>query len=123
MTVTERTVSGVALLDLSGRLTEPSGNDVLVRVHALADAGRRDVVLNLAQVSYVDSGGLGTLVAALTALRQKGGTLLLLRPTAWTQQLLQMTGLGTVMESFESEASAIAHCLTRSTVTVVAPSA
>jgi anti-sigma B factor antagonist len=108
MAFTERCIDGVTILDLSGQLTEVSGAEMWRRIRGLAAAGGTHVILNLADVSYVDSSGLGTLVASFVAMRRVGGMLKLLGPTERTQQMLTVTALATVMPSFDNEALAVA---------------
>jgi anti-sigma B factor antagonist len=113
MPLTERSVSGFPILDLSGQLTGSLGNEMLARVHAIAAAGGRDVLLNLTLVSYIDSEGLGTMAAAVSALRGNAGALRLLYPSPWARELLRITALNSLMESFDSEISAIESMLNR----------
>jgi anti-anti-sigma regulatory factor len=83
-----------------------------VRVQEIVDAGGREVLLNLASVPYIDSEGLGAMAAAVSALRRNAGTLRLLNPSPWARELLRITALNSVMESFDSEVSAIQSMLT-----------
>ena len=108
MALTERHIDGVTILDLSGHLTEASGAEMWRRVRGLAAAGDTCVLLNLADVSYVDSSGLGTMLASFVAMRRVGGTLKLLGPTKRTQQLLTITAISSVVPSFDDEALAVA---------------
>ena len=80
---------------------------MLVRVQEIAAAGGRDVLLDLTLVSYIDSEGLGTMAAAVSALRRNAGALRLLNPSPWARELLRITALSSVMESYDSEVSAI----------------
>jgi anti-sigma B factor antagonist len=108
MSFTERHVGGVTIIDLAGQLTETAGDEMWGRVRGLAAAGGTHVVLNLASVSYVDSAGLGAMVASFVALKTVGGVMKLLKPTARTRQLLNITTLSRVMDTYESESAAIA---------------
>ena len=108
MTLTERTVDGIAILDLTGDLTEVLGSELLARVHALTNTGSTGILLNMAGVTYIDSAGLGAMVASVQALRRVAGHLKILRPTVRTRRLLEVTRLATIMESFDVEASAVA---------------
>jgi anti-sigma B factor antagonist len=108
MSFTERTIDGVSILDLSGQLTEPGGTELLARVNQLTAAGRTGVLLNLARVSYIDSAGLGAMVASVMAMRGVAGTLKVLHPTLRTQHLLQITALTSIIESFDVETTAVA---------------
>jgi anti-sigma B factor antagonist len=109
LTVKTRKVENVVVMDLSGKLTigEP--------VMQLRDALRAQVaegdnrfVVNLADVSYVDSSGLGELVSSYTTVRNKGGDVKLLKLTAKIKDLLQMTKLLTVFDVYDDEAKAVA---------------
>jgi anti-sigma B factor antagonist len=106
----ERTVAGVTVLDLEGRLTFTAGADMGRRIQALLLGGATKLVLNLEDVSYVDSAGLGAMIEAFTMARQKAVRLTLLNPTARTRHLLEITGLDRIVESFDSEAAALASC-------------
>ena len=108
MAFTERYIDGVVILDLSGQLTELSGNVMWARIRELAAAGNRQILLNLAEVPYVDSSGLGTMVASFVAMKYVGGALKLLNPTRRTRQLLAVTALTTVLQPFDSEVLALA---------------
>jgi anti-sigma B factor antagonist len=106
----ERTVAGVTVLDLEGRLTFTAGADLGRRIQALLLGGATKLVLNLEDVSYVDSAGLGAMIEAFTVARQKAVRLTLLNPTARTRHLLEITGLARIVETFDSEAAALASC-------------
>jgi anti-sigma B factor antagonist len=108
MAITERRVGVVTIFDLAGQLTEVSGAEMWGRIRGIVAAGDTRVILNLAQVSYVDSAGLGTMVASFVDLQRVGGTLKLLNPTKRTQQLLAVTALTTILHSFDNEALAVA---------------
>jgi anti-sigma B factor antagonist len=108
----ERMIAGVTILDLEGRLTFTSGAELGRRVQALLVGGTTELVLNLEDVSYVDSAGLGAMVEAFTAARHKAVRLKLLNPTERTRHLLEITGLARIVETFDSEAAAIASCET-----------
>jgi anti-sigma B factor antagonist len=104
----ERQIAGVTILDLEGRLTFTSGTEMGRRVRALVVGGASHVVLNLENVSYVDSAGLGAMVEAFTMARQKAVRLTLLNPTERTRHLLEITGLARIVATFDSEAAALA---------------
>jgi anti-sigma B factor antagonist len=107
----ERTIAGVTILDLEGRLTFTSGSDLGRRVQTLLVGGTTQLLLNLEHVSYVDSAGLGAIVEAFTVAQHKAVRLKLLNPTERTRHLLELTGLAKIVESFDSEAAAIASWL------------
>ena len=108
MLLKSRRLDDVVILDLSGRITMGEGA-VIVRdnLQKLLDAGDRKFLVNLADVNYIDSSGLGELVVAFTTVRNHGGQLKLLSLTKRVRDLLQITKLLTVFESFDSEAEAI----------------
>ena len=109
LTVKTRKIDNVVVLDLSGKLTigEPvmQLRDVL-RVQVTE--GQSKFVINLGDVSYVDSSGLGELVSSYTTVRNKGGDVKLLKLTAKIKDLLQMTKLLTVFDVYDDEAKAVA---------------
>lgn len=109
MKITTRQVDGVTILDLSGRITLGEGS-VLLRdaVRDLLAKGSKNILLNLGDVNYIDSSGIGELVSAYTTARNQGGELKLLNLTKKVHDLLQITKLYTVFDVKDDEASAIA---------------
>lgn len=106
--VKTRRLDDVVILDINGRLTLGEGTVTLrTAVQKLLEEGDRKLVMNLAEVDYVDSGGLGELITAFTTVRAHGGQLKLLNLTRRIQDLLQITKLLTVFDSFDSETEAI----------------
>lgn len=108
MAFKERIVDGVTILDLDGRLTYSAGTEMSRRLHTLATQTPHRIVLNLENVSYIDSAGLGAMVAAFTAVKQRGGLLKFLNPSARSLHLLEITGLDKLIETFDSESAAVA---------------
>ena len=108
MSFNERSIGSVTILDLVGRLTHNAGMEMGQRMQTFSQRGPQNVVLNLAEVSYVDSAGLGAMVDAFTRLRSRGGALKFLNPTARTRHLLDITGLATLVSTYDDEASAVA---------------
>ena len=108
MEISERNVGRLTVLDLSGRITLGEG-DVLLKdkLYSLLNQGRKDVLLNLAKEQYVDSAGLGAIVAAYTTMTRDGGSLKLSNVTKKLQDLLAITKLLTVFETFDSEDEAL----------------
>jgi anti-sigma B factor antagonist len=108
MEISERNVGKLTVLDLSGKITLGEG-DVLLKdkLYSLLNQGRKDVLLNLAKVQYVDSAGLGAIVAAYTTMTRDGGSLKLSNVTKKLQDLLAITKLLTVFETFDSEDEAL----------------
>lgn len=99
----------VIIVEASGRLTLGEGTSTLrKKMRELVDAGSRRIVLNMADVTYIDSSGVGELVAAYTTVTAAGGELKLSILGKRVHELLYITKLCTVFESFEHEASAIA---------------
>jgi anti-sigma B factor antagonist len=108
MKIDERTVGDVVVLDLHGKILIGEGDDALRdAVNRLADAGKSKILLNLADVPYVDSAGLGEIVRTYTTVSKKGGKLKLLNLTAKIRDLLAITKLLTVFETYDSEADAV----------------
>ena len=109
MEITERSVDGVTVLDLDGKILLGQGDEVLRHtVRSLIAGGTRNLVLNLAAVPHVDSAGLGELVRCHTRMVQAGGSVKLLNLTARIRDLLSITKLATIFETHESEDSAVA---------------
>ncbi|HEY0795491.1 MAG TPA: STAS domain-containing protein [Acidisarcina sp.] len=104
-----RQVDGITVLDLSGRITLGDGS-VKLRdaVRDLLTKSSKLILLNLGDVNYIDSSGIGELVSAYTAVRNQGGELKLLNLTKKVHDLLQITKLYTVFDVKDDEASAIA---------------
>jgi len=109
MKTSTRQVSGVTIVDLSGRITLGEGS-VLLRdmVRDLVTKGQRKILLNLGDVTYIDSSGIGELVSAFTTVRNQGGELKLLNLTKKVHDLLQITKLYTVFDVKDDEATAVA---------------
>jgi anti-sigma B factor antagonist len=103
-----RKIGDVIVLDISGRITLGEGN-VMLRdiVRDLADQGNRRIVLNLVEVNYIDSSGLGELVKTHTTIRNKGGEVKLANLNKRVHDLLHMTRLAAVFDIHQDEASAI----------------
>jgi anti-sigma B factor antagonist len=108
MQISERIVSDVVILDVKGRITLGDGDELLKdKVNSLVGQGRKKIVLNLAEVPYVDSAGLGEIVRTYTTVSRQGGSLKLLNLTKRISDLLAITKLLTVFETFDAEGEAI----------------
>ena len=106
---TTRQVDGVTIVDMSGRITLGEGSVILRDIiRELIGKGERRLLLNLGDVTYIDSSGIGELVSAYTAVRKEGGELKLLNLTKKVHDLLQITKLYTVFDVKDDEAAAIA---------------
>lgn len=104
-----RQQEGVSIVDVSGRITLGEGaSTVREALRTLAKEGQKNIVLNFQDVSYIDSSGLGTLVASFATLGSSGAKLKLLNLASRVKDLLLITKLHTVFEVFEDEAAAIA---------------
>jgi anti-sigma B factor antagonist len=105
---TTREFSGITLVDLSGRISLGDGSALLRKtVRDLLDEGRTKIILNLGDVNYIDSSGIGELVSGFTAVRNRGGELKLLNLTKKIHDLLQITKLFTVFEVYSEESTAV----------------
>ena len=103
-----RQVGDVTVIDVSGQITLGEGSSVVRdAVRGLTTKGNKKILLNLGDVSYIDSSGIGELVAGYTSLANAGGTLKLLGLTKRVQDLLQITKLYTVFDVHEDEAHAL----------------
>jgi anti-sigma B factor antagonist len=108
MQITERSVGDVMVLDIKGKITLGEGDEQLKdKVNSLVNQGQRKMVLNLAGVPYLDSAGLGEVVRAYTTVSRQGGNLKLLNLTKRITDLLSITKLLTVFETFDSESDAV----------------
>jgi len=103
-----RSVGDVSVIDLAGRITLGEGSG-LVRstIKECVNSGRKNLLVNLKEVSYIDSAGLGELVGSYATVTNMGGSIKLLHPQAKVHDLLQVTKLYTVFIAFEDEAEAL----------------
>src|SRR3974377_2017753 len=109
MKASTRQIDGVTIVDLSGRITLGEGSVVLRdTVKDLLGKGQKNILLNLGDVNYIDSSGIGELVSAFTSVRNQGGELKLLHLTKKFHDRLQMTKLYTVFHVLDDEGAAIA---------------
>jgi len=108
MTIDERNVGPVTILALRGRLVLDDGDALLrQRVDDLVAGGHLKIIADLTALDYVDSAGIGVLIAKYLSVRRKGGDLKLLRLSLRTHHALEITHLLTVFEAFESEEDAV----------------
>ena len=108
MQIEERAVGDVVVLDLKGKITLGEGDELLKdKVNSLVNQGHKKVILNLAEVPYIDSAGLGEVVRTYTTVSRQGGSLKLLNLTKRITDLLSITKLLTVFETFDSENEAV----------------
>ncbi|HVG20818.1 MAG TPA: STAS domain-containing protein [Blastocatellia bacterium] len=109
MDIKERVVDGVSVLDLSGKIVLGEGDSqVRDRIKDLLADGQRHILLNLGNVNYIDSAGLGALISGYTTTRREGGQLKLVNLTKRIQDLLAITKLITVFDTYDDEKEAIA---------------
>ena len=108
MQIEERVVGGVTILDLSGKMTLGEGDELLrEKIASLVNAGQKNLLLNLDGVPYIDSAGLGEIVRTYTTVSRQGGQLKLVHLTKRITDLLSITKLLTVFETFDSEPEAL----------------
>jgi anti-sigma B factor antagonist len=106
--MTDHVVDGVAVVALEGRVVlGEESNALREKVKSLLAAGQKKVVLNMNNVTYIDSSGLGTLVASHTTARSQGASLKISNLGSKFQEILQVTKLVTVFDAYPSEAAAI----------------
>jgi anti-sigma B factor antagonist len=109
LTINERQSGDVTILDLAGKITIGEGSVQLREaVQGLLNAGKTKILLNLGDVSYVDSSGIGELVSSYTTTNNRGGQLKLLNLTKKIQDLLMITKLLTVFQTYDNEQDAVA---------------
>jgi anti-sigma B factor antagonist len=108
MDISERTSGTVTIIDLNGKLMLGDPTQRLHdKVNSLLQQGRKNIVLNLGEVAAVDSGGLGELVRTLTTMQKHGGSLKVANLPKRVQDLLVMTRLVTVFDTYEDETAAL----------------
>ena len=109
MDIAERTVSDVTVLDLKGKMTLGEGDELLKdKINSLIHQGQKNLLLNLEGVPYIDSAGLGEIVRTYTTVSRQGGALKLVNLTKRITDLLSITKLLTVFETFDLEKDAVA---------------
>ena len=108
MQIEERVVGNVTILDLKGKITLGEGDEVLKdKINSLIQQDRKRILLNLAEVPYIDSAGLGEIVRTYTTVSRQGGQLKLLNLTKRITDLLSITKLLTVFDTFDAEPEAL----------------
>ncbi|MBI3650146.1 MAG: STAS domain-containing protein [Acidobacteria bacterium] len=108
MDIKERVVESVSVLDLSGKIVLGEGDiQIKERIRDLLSDGQRKILLNLGDVSYIDSAGLGALISSYATTKREGGHLKLVNLTKRVQDLLAITKLITVFETFDNEKEAL----------------
>ena len=109
MQIEERSVGEVTVLDLKGKMTLGEGDELLKdKINSLIHQGQRKLLLNLEGVPYIDSAGLGEIVRTYTTVSRQGGSLKLVNLTKRITDLLSITKLLTVFETYDSEKDAVA---------------
>jgi anti-sigma B factor antagonist len=109
MDISQRVTGDVVIVDVKGRITLGDGSDTMLKdkMRSLAQQGHKKLLMNLAEVSYIDSAGLGEIVGAYATTNRSGGSLKLLNPTKRIKDLLVITKLSTVFEMFFDESDAV----------------
>jgi len=103
-----RQVEDIVVIDARGRITMEGGTGLLgERIRGELRGGRKRIVLNFADVTYVDSSGIGEMYSAFAAVASQDGQLKLLNPTKRIRELLRVTGLYKIFEIFDDETSAV----------------
>jgi anti-sigma B factor antagonist len=109
MEMTERAVGDVTVVDVSGKVTTADGSDSMLtdKLRSLVQQNRKKLLLNMGNVTYVDSAGLGAIVHSYATVKNQGGSLKLLNVTGKLRDLLSITKLLTVFDSYDKEADAL----------------
>ncbi len=108
MQIAERSAGNVTVLDLSGQITFTQGDQLFKdKIHSLIHQGHRNILVNMANVTHIDSAGLGELVGAYTTVAKAGGSMKLVNLTRRLTDLLSITKLLTVFDTFNSEQDAL----------------
>ena len=109
MQASERTIGDVVIVDVSGKVTQGEGGDAILgdKFRSLMQQGYKKLLLNLADVTYVDSAGLGAIVQSYATVKNQGGALKLVNPTKRLHDLLSITKLLLVFETFDNENEAV----------------
>ena len=108
MQIDERVVGGVMILDLKGKMTLGEGDELLKdKINSLIQQDQKKLLLNLEGVPYIDSAGLGEIVRTYTTVSRQGGNLKLMNLTKRITDLLSITKLLTVFETYDTEADAV----------------
>jgi anti-sigma B factor antagonist len=108
MVIEERIIGDVTVLDLKGKMTLGEGDELLKdKINSLLAAGKKKLLLNLESVPYIDSAGLGEVVRTYTTVSRQGGSLKLLNLTKRIEDLLSITKLLTVFDTYDNEAEAV----------------
>ena len=108
MEIVERTVNDVTVLDLKGKMTLGEGDELLKdKIASMVSQGKKKILLNLESVPYIDSAGLGEVVRTYTTVSRQGGSLKLLNLTKRIEDLLSITKLLTVFDTYDTEADAV----------------
>jgi anti-sigma B factor antagonist len=106
--IDERHIGGITILDIAGKLTiDDAAEHLRDKINSLIAQNEMRIVLNLQKVPYIDSGGLGQLIASFGSVKRAGGTMKLLHVNSRNHDLLSITSLVTVFESSDSEAEAL----------------
>jgi anti-sigma B factor antagonist len=108
MVIEERVIGDVTVLDLKGKMTLGEGDELLKdKINSLIHQGQKKLLLNLESVPYIDSAGLGEIVRTYTTVSRQGGNLKLVNLTKRITDLLSITKLLTVFETFDAEGEAV----------------
>jgi anti-sigma B factor antagonist len=107
MTIKERRLNDVTILELDGKLTQEGSVVLRARSTAVIQGGTRKLILNLAHVEYIDGNGVGALTACYVTLRKLNGRLTLVHINDHLQQVFTLTKLSSVFETFDSESAAL----------------
>jgi len=107
MEINQRTVNDVVILDINGEIDLYNAPDIKDTIKNLIDSGKRQVIINLEKVSYIDSSGIGVLISSLSNLKKVGGALKIINVYASVKKVFELTKLTSFFEIYDSEDEAL----------------
>ncbi|HOJ50793.1 MAG TPA: STAS domain-containing protein [Spirochaetota bacterium] len=107
MEINQRTANDVVILDINGEIDLYNAPDIKDTIKNLIDSGKRQVIINLEKVSYIDSSGIGVLISSLSNLKKVGGALKIINVYASVKKVFELTKLTSFFEIYDSEEEAL----------------
>lgn len=108
MEINKREKNGIVILDINGEIDLYNAPDIKDNIKVLIDEGKRQIIINLEKVSYIDSSGIGVLISSLSNLKKVGGALKIINVYASVKKVFELTKLTSFFDIFDGEDEAIA---------------